>query len=59
MQTGKVSLSNKNLNKTISEALIGLKLIIPGNSCDFAICRVFFLYREMGLYKSFKKYLTS
>ena len=44
MSTSKVSLvCLKARYIFFSEAIIGLKMFIPGNSCDFVICRMFFV----------------
>ena len=36
--------SHIKLNKKIFEEIIGLKLYVPGESCTFSVCRVFFSF---------------
>ena len=33
----------EKVNKMFSEAIFGFKLFIPGNACEFAIFRMFFV----------------
>ena len=57
-QLAKWAWYDKKLCKKISKAIIGFKQFISGNSCEFVICRVFFVCffwcREMGFFETLK-----